>query len=289
MTGPAFLRKPSRINDAPPTERDIRCQNLAQFTGGEAWRLSDLHDRKDDLLIWITRGQGRVTVNGVRRGIGAHNAMVLPSGTLMSLELGPQSLAQVVQCPTGLLDPNNKGAKHLRIRDSLGQAELTGEIEAMQREISLARPFLYKALEAHMRLISVWIARQEANGALDAPKETAAQRLVKRYAAKVVQNYTTDMVMADYAEALDVTPTHLTRVCRSTCGKTAADMLVERKLYEARRMLAQPKIEVKEIAKSLGFGSAAYFTRFIQSHLRMSPTAYRKAALKKPANVTALS
>ena len=88
MTGPAFLRKPSRINDAPPTEQDIRCQNLAQFTGGEAWRLSDLHDRKDDLLIWITRGQGRVTVNGVRRGIGAHNAMVLPSGTLMSLELG---------------------------------------------------------------------------------------------------------------------------------------------------------------------------------------------------------
>ena len=36
------------------------------------------------------------------------------------------------------------------------------------------------------------------------------------------------------------------------------------------------------------FGSAAYFTRFIRSHLRMSPTAYRKAALKKPANVTAL-
>ena len=286
MTGPAFLRKPSRINDAPPSERDIICRNIAQFTGGEAWRLSELHDRKDDLLLWVTRGQGRIVVNGVRRGIGSHNAVLVPAGTLLALELGPQSLAQVVQCPKGLMADRDAGAKHLRIRESLAQAELTGEIEAMQREISLARPFLFKALEARLRLISVWVARQEESGALDEPKPSAAQRLVKRFANKVVENFRTEMVMADYAEALDVTPTHLTRVCRNTCGKTAADMLVERKLYEARVLLARPKLEVQEIAKTLGFGSAAYFTRFIHSHLNQSPTQYRRSAQSKRSNLT---
>ena len=86
------------------------------------------------------------------------------------------------------------------------------------------------------------------------------------------------MTMADHADALRVTPTHLTRACKAATGKTAADLLTERILYEARVLLVTTRVPAQDIARFLGFGSAAYFTRFILHHTQSTPTGLRKAA-----------
>ena len=82
--------------------------------------------------------------------------------------------------------------------------------------------------------------------------------------------------MADYAETLDVTPTHLTRAVKSATGKTAADLVTERVLHEARVLLSETQQPARQIAAYLGFGSAAYFTRFIQQHTGLTPSKLRK-------------
>ncbi|ETX30739.1 AraC family transcriptional regulator [Roseivivax isoporae LMG 25204] len=258
----------------------IRCTPFAQVVAGAPWRMTLLHDRPDDLLLWVTRGQGRIIIDGVRRGLGTHNAIFLPAGTLMAVELGPQSYAQVIQSPPGLVPSLPRTPVHLRPRDSLAQAELTAEIEAMQRELQRDRPLVQEALGAHLALVSVWLARQRDHGAVDAPRETAAPRLIRRYARLVTEHFRSPMVMADYAERLDVTPTHLTRVARAACGRTAADMLTERVVHAAREMLARPEPAVNEIAAALGFSSPAYFTRFVHSHTGMTPTALRAEGTK---------
>ncbi|MFZ5961634.1 helix-turn-helix transcriptional regulator [Thalassococcus sp. BH17M4-6] len=275
---PAFLQRPGPIN---ADLRDIGCQTLPQFARGAPWRLTLLHDRPRDLLIWVTRGQGRVIVDGVRRGIGTHNALYLPAGTLFALDLGPQGLAQVVHSPPAVRKGLPDAPQHLRIRDGLAQAELTGHIEAMQREISSARPLMQEALQGYLGLVAVWLQRQQQAGTGDVLKETAAHRLVHRFAHMVVRDFRSDRPMADYAEALDVTPTHLSRACRAACGRTAGDILTERRLYEARSLLSRPRPAIQDIAKSLGFQSAAYFTRFIQTRTGQTPSALRRAALER--------
>ena len=107
---------------------------------------------------------------------------------------------------------------------------------------------------------------------------TAAQRLARRYAQALTRDFRTAQPMAAYADALDVTPTHLSRICRQCCGKTAADLLTERKLHAARVALESPRPPVQDVAKSLGFSSAAYFTRFIQTHTGKSPSQLRTDA-----------
>ncbi|MBV2360839.1 helix-turn-helix transcriptional regulator [Thalassococcus sp. CAU 1522] len=250
------------------------------------WRFTLAHDRPTNLLIWFTRGQGRVMVNGLRRGVSAHAALYLPAGTLFALDPGPQAQALMVESPAGLTGRLPREPLLLRVRDGLAQAELTGTIDAMTRELAQNRPLMADALEAHIRLIAVWLHRQVAAGALDAPKPDAAQRLARRFARLVVQDFRTPRVMADYAAALDVTPTHLTRVLRRASGRTAADLLTDRKLHEARRLLALPAPPVKDVAAMLGFQSAAYFTRFIRNHTAHSPSALRKRAQTGPAKAT---
>ena len=63
------------------------------------WQYGLLHDRPAMTLLWLTRGQGRITVNGIRRGLGAHNAVFVPPGVLFAFDPGPQALTLVLHAP----------------------------------------------------------------------------------------------------------------------------------------------------------------------------------------------
>jgi len=79
------------------------------------------------------------------------------------------------------------------------------------------------------------------------------------------------------AAALGVTPTHLTRCCRAACGRSAIDLLQDRRIFEARRLLAETSLPVGRVGESLGFASAAYFTRAFQHLTGLTPSAFRRA------------
>ncbi len=256
---------------------DIHVQSLSQLAMGQPWRLQLAHDRPYHLLIWITRGQGRVLLDGLRRGIGAHNALFIPAGSLFSLDLGRQSIGQTIRIPASSELRLPAIPRHLRIREAQIQSELTGLIEAAQREEQANLALRADALEAHAALISVWLRRQITLEEHIPEKRNAAGRLSRRFCEMVSQRYASGDAMADYAAALEVTPTHLTRAVKAATGKTASDILTERVLSEARRLLIETGEPAQRIASYLGFGSAAYFTRFIQHHTGRPPSKLRRA------------
>jgi AraC family transcriptional activator of pobA len=271
---PGFLRgaapAPIQAEAAP-----VRCGSFGLALQRDPWRYTLLHDRPADLLLWITRGHGRVIVNGLRRGVSTHSALFLPAGTLMAIDLPPGTQALFVESPAGLAGRMPAEPVHLRIRDGLAQSELTAEIDAMTRETRTIRPRQAEVLAARVGLIAVWLHRQIAAGTVDPPPDTASNRLVRRFAQAVVRDGRASRPVAAHADALDVTPTHLSRVCRAACGHTAADILTERKLHAARIALASPRPAIKDIARDLGFASAAYFSRFVVAHTGQSPRALR--------------
>lgn len=257
----------------------LKILTLSQLNQGQDWRLSLVHDQPEHLLIWVTRGQGRVLMHGQRRGVGTHNALVIPSCNLFALELGRQAMGQAVVIPpeTDLLMPQIP--RLLRIRDSIAMNELTVLIEAANREQASGRPLCSQSMDAFGALISVWVQRQLGLEEHVPKKRNAAARLCAAYCAHINANYAAPMTMSDHAAALGVTPTHLTRACKAATGKTAADLLTERKLHEARCLLTATDVPAQDIARHLGFGSAAYFTRFMQQHTQATPSALRKASL----------
>ncbi len=250
---------------------------IAQWAHGAPWRLTLPHSQPHHALIWITRGQARATVGGLRRGVGAHNALAVPTGTLFSLDIGPGCYGQVCLIPPGgpALMPDEP--EHLRIREVQAQSELTSLLDSMMRENSQQRPFADEAAQALAIMVTVWL-RRALIGQEPGPRPTAAQRLVVAYAALVEQNHATGQPMASYARDLGVTPTHLGRSCKACCGLTAADLLVQRILHAAREQLEDGADAIRHVAAQLGFGSAAYFSRFIQAHTGLSPSALRRKA-----------
>jgi AraC family transcriptional activator of pobA len=125
--------------------------------------------------------------------------------------------------------------------------------------------------------LTVWLRRSILAQEVPASPPGAAERLVAAYAALVERDFATGKVMQDYARTLGVTPTHLTRTCKTQAGMTASDLQTRRLLYAARDLLERTSHPANRIAATLGFRSPAYFSRFILHHTGQTPTALRKS------------
>ena len=268
-----------QITERPPLSPQvsaIQVYTLSQMTVGGSWQLEQLHQRDHHLFLWITRGQGRILLHGLRRGVGAHNAIFVPAGKLFAMEYGRQVQGQAILIPDDgrVILPDR--THQLRVQDGLAQAELTGLFDDLRRELSEARPLLSEAMTALASMVSIWLRRQMLQAGPQ-PRTSAAERLVRRFSDLLSDDFRSGKSMASYAEELDITPTHLTRVCRQCAGLTAADMLNQMVQHEARNLLLRTDLPVQDIAERLGFGSAAYFSRFSQQHFGASPTQLRKS------------
>lgn len=79
-----------------------------------------------------------------------------------------------------------------------------------------------------------------------------------------------------YADLLGVTPNYLSQMITSTLGRKASDIIADRVLVEARRLLRYTDLSVADIADQLGFVQATHFTRFFRRTLGVTPFQYRR-------------
>lgn len=257
----------------------FRLVAIPRLSAGGRWRVEAMRSLSEPCLLWFTKGQGRITISGVTRGYTAHNAIFIPAGVMHGFEAGPQVFGTAVFFgrDTAILLP--KSPQHLRIREVHAQQEVNILLDSILREIESDTPAHDRASEHYLGLLGVWLERQvRKSDPAEAPRPDATRRLVTRYTALLERNFRTGMGVSDFAAALGVTPTHLTRCCNSACGKPASALLQDRRIFEARKLLAETRLPVGRIAEQLGFNSPAYFTRAFQHLTGKSPTAFRRAA-----------
>jgi AraC-like DNA-binding protein len=254
----------------------FRVVPLARFAQGPRWRTEAMRSYDEPLLLWFTRGQGRVTIAGVTQGYGPHHAVFLPPRTVHGFEMRGQVFGTALWFPRACAIGLPEEPAHLRFRDAQEQAELNALIDNLQRELERELPGRERALFHHAGLLAVWLERQIARGQEQAIHTDASRRLAAAFAALVEQDFRSGRQVHDYAAALGVTPTHLSRACNAACGRPASAILADRIHYEARRLLSETRWPVKEIARALGFSSAAYFTRAFHKHTGLTPSAFRR-------------
>lgn len=273
----AQAQAPRAVLDTAETPDGPRLLTLAQLTRRGAWQLNLAQDRGQHLLVWLTRGQGVGLIDGGRAGIGPHNALFFPARSLFALDPGRQAQGLALLIPDSGAITLPRMPQHLRIRDGAAQGELTQILDAIGREQTARRPLARAAIEAHAALAAVWLRRQMEDPEQARPRLSAARKLVQAYCARLVSHHAAGEGVGAFAAALEVTPTHLTRVCRAETGRTALALLNERLVFGARHLLGDTEAEIQAIARHLGFASAASFTRFVQVQTKATPSALRKA------------
>ncbi|MDP5084414.1 MAG: helix-turn-helix transcriptional regulator [Yoonia sp.] len=247
--------------------------------GGQAgrWRTEAMRSHKTARLIHISKGQGRITVAGLTNGYGPNNLIFLPPDTMYGIEVGQTVFAQMMTLPDASVWP--AAPFHLRLIEVDPQKELITLFEAIEKEVQPSGDL--RAAHCHLGLLNIFVERQLKRrdpATVDQRRNSAAGRLVAQFTTMIAKEFQSDRNIADYAAALNVTPTHLTRCCRQTCGRSALALLNDRIHFEACMMLRTTPIPVQDIAQTLGFRSPAYFTRSFQQKAGQTPSEFRRAS-----------
>jgi AraC family transcriptional activator of pobA len=94
---------------------------------------------------------------------------------------------------------------------------------------------------------------------------------VREFEDLVEENFKRVKFAKEYADKLNITEKHLNRITKNCLNKTSSQLIGERILLEAKRMLMHSKLNVTQISEELGFNESSYFIRFFKKHTEVTP------------------
>jgi AraC-like DNA-binding protein len=148
-------------------------------------------------------------------------------------------------------------------------AHLTG----LEAELRGRRDGYADAARAHLTLLLVHLGRLT----WDAPEERAVEPLLAAVFDVIDARFHEPISLRDVADAVRLTTGHLTTVVARRTGRTVQQWITERRMREARRLLAETDLTVAEIARRVGYREAGYFVRRFRTAHGVTPAAWRRA------------
>lgn len=92
----------------------------------------------------------------------------------------------------------------------------------------------------------------------------------------VEQHFRSEKSPAAYASLMAITPKHLNRISQSVTGKTVTDVILDRVMLEAKKLIVLQQGSLNQIAYSLGYDDYTYFSRLFKNRCGETPSKFLK-------------
>lgn len=103
-----------------------------------------------------------------------------------------------------------------------------------------------------------------------------SEKIIKKFKTLIEDHFATEFSVNFYAGELNVTSNYLNILSQKYLGKSAGDVIKERTILEAKRLLISTDLSVKEIAYQLGFNDNGYFARVFKKYSGKTPSDFKE-------------
>ncbi|WP_116788698.1 AraC family transcriptional regulator [Flavobacterium psychrotrophum] len=103
------------------------------------------------------------------------------------------------------------------------------------------------------------------------------KRMLGRFLHLVKENVRRQHSVQFYAEALFVSPGHLTKIVKQAGSKTVKQFIEEALVAEAKKLLNTQDLSLLFITEELRFSTVSVFCKFFKKHTKITPTAFRNS------------
>ena len=138
----------------------------------------------------------------------------------------------------------------------------------------LRRQCVQKALQAFSCAVVAFLI--EHGRLQQQPVRFSAAESLFRSFARLLREHPNGRSVQFYAEKLNISPKYFNTICKQVAGKTASTLINEELVNQAKIMLKDPDLSIKQIASTLGFSNQSHFGTFIRRETGVSPQALRK-------------
>ncbi|MDJ1500235.1 helix-turn-helix domain-containing protein [Xanthocytophaga agilis] len=150
--------------------------------------------------------------------------------------------------------------------------------EYLLRESETNQPYKDSVVRNLLNTFLIACARMQKTCVSQYMANIEKGQLVSRFRLLVNQHFAQKVQVSQYAELLHVTPGHLNDTIKAAVGKTAKQIIDEKRVLEAKRLLFWGNSAVKEISWKLNFEDDAYFHRFFKKHTGLTPLEFQLSA-----------
>jgi len=100
--------------------------------------------------------------------------------------------------------------------------------------------------------------------------------LLRNFQKLVNEKYQELRFPSEFAGLLSVTPNYLNSISKELLGKSAGEVIRDRVILEAKRLLVNADMTINQIATRLDFEDNSYFSKFFKKYEGKTPEDFRK-------------
>lgn len=146
-------------------------------------------------------------------------------------------------------------------------------LSQLYSEYNNNQPMRISKAHSMIHLIYIEISRNYKSSAMKANR-TYLEKLNK-FEILVESHYLTKKMPREYAALLNMTEKHLNRIIKHCLNKTTTELIADRLIIEAKRMLLHSDLQVNQVSDKLGFSERSYFNRFFKKQTLLTPNQFR--------------
>ena len=153
--------------------------------------------------------------------------------------------------------------------------EIEESFEAIQR-LFITRPAFYlEEAASHMDLLLTRIGRAVSSESMRSPSERLHASL-----NHLNHHYAEPLKLDSLAAMEYLSASRYSALFRQIMGLSPQQYLIDLRLRNAREMLLSTDLSITEVARSVGYDDALYFSRLFRRHLGASPSEVRRERTK---------
>ena len=228
-------------------------------------------------IIWFQKGSGTHYVDFNQYAIAPGTIFFISPGQIHSFDTKHDQEGYVLKICAELFDDFvSLSCVTVQDKDSAALEMLIGAMqEELKKEDSLGHREALHALVKHF-VIMVRRSYAEINPSAPNPHKVSYKAFLN-FRKLIEENYCRMHTVKDYAALLNVSSKTLTLYVNECSKYSPLELINNRIILEAKRLLRYSVLSVKEIAFRLGFEDPSYFAKFFKRLVKQSPADYRES------------
>ena len=266
-----------------PTPDLLHCETISSRSREHQWEIKP--HRHADLcqLLFVFKGQAELEIEGQRTQLQTPAIQVLPPLSVHGFRFSEDVEGFVVTLATPLinhLQAQLGDAVHALARAEAYPAGKDGDylnslFAALQTEYNGHQPAREMLMHSLVSVIMVWVSRQAIVRHNASQRPQRQREYLNGFIQLVEETYRQHVKVEDLAHRLGISVSHLNGTCRELAGQPALQIMHERQLLEAKRLLTYTSMTIYEMSELLGFSDPTNFTRLFRRRVGISPKAFR--------------
>ena len=266
-----------------PTPDLLHCETISQRSREHQWKIKPHHHADLCQLLFVFKGQAELEIEGQLTRLDEPGIQILPALSIHGFRFSEDVEGFILTLAAPLV-------VHLQAQlghsiNALAQAEsylagaqaeyLNSLFGALQAEYNGHQPAREMLMHALVSVILVWVSRQVIQRHSTHQRPQRAREYLNGFIQLVEENYRQHVKVEELAHRLGISVSHLNGTCRELAGQPALQIMHERQLLEAKRMLTYTSMTIYEMSDLLGFSDPTNFTRLFRRRVGISPKAFR--------------